>query len=195
MRFGQEIISDFQRLRQKDGRVWAEGYTQDELDIAQERFGIVFPPDLIELFLDRRPVLGWDWRSDEQQIREMLERPFEGLLFDVENCGLWWPEWGDRPDHPHERSLVLRNILKRAPELAPLVSHRYIPCEPCEAGNPIFSINQSDVICYGANLAEFFENEFGKFQVSVKAPKYILFWSDLVDRAYRSPYYPFKDGR
>ena len=87
--FGPRIISDFQRRREAEGRIWAEGYTQDELDRAQVKFGVRFPPDLVALFLERRPVLGWDWRSDEQEIRAMMERPFEGLLFDVEQSGLW----------------------------------------------------------------------------------------------------------
>ena len=187
--FGPRIVSDFQRRREAEGRIWAEGYTQDELDSAQERFDLTFPADLIALFLERRPVLGWDWRSDEQHIREMLERPFEGLLFDVENNGLWWPEWGDRPTRANGAE-ILRSVLNQAPKLVPLVSHRYIPSEPDEAGNPIFSIHQSDVIYYGVNLEDYFEHEFGNVAPIAVPTKHIRFWSDLVDRAFRDPFYP-----
>ncbi len=76
------------RERRKKGRLWAEGYRQDELDRAQEMFGLVFPPDLVALFRERRPVSGQDWRSDFVEIREMPERPFGGLIFDVENDDL-----------------------------------------------------------------------------------------------------------
>jgi hypothetical protein len=182
IQFGPEIISDFERSRRAEGRIWAEGYTQHDLDLAQETFGLTFPPDLIALFLDRRPVLGWDWRSDGEKIREMLEWPLKGLLFDVEH-GLWWPEWGERPATAEARAEVLRDIVNQAPKLVPLVSHRYIPSEPIESGNPIFSIYQSDVIYYGADLADYFEREFGNARGTVVGSvKPIRFWSELVTR-------------
>ncbi|HEX5264681.1 MAG TPA: hypothetical protein VFW13_14210, partial [Phenylobacterium sp.] len=60
---------------------WGPGYGKAELDRAQERFALRFPPDLISLLLDRRPLQGHDW-NDETAIRKMLAWPFEGLLFD-----------------------------------------------------------------------------------------------------------------
>jgi hypothetical protein len=183
LQFGPEIISDFERSRRAEGRIWAEGYTQHDLDIAQETFGLTFPPDLIALFLERRPVRGWNWRTDGEKIREMLEWPLRGLLFDVEHNALWWPEWGERPVTAGTRAEVLRDIVSQAPKLVPLYSHRYIPSEPNEPGNPIFSIYQSDAIYYGADLADYFEREFGNTRGSVLAPvKRIRFWSELVDR-------------
>lgn len=47
------------------------------------------------------------------------------------------------------------NVLKAAPRLIPICSHRYIPEEPHDAGNPVFSVMQSDVIYYGADLANY----------------------------------------
>jgi hypothetical protein len=37
---------------------WAKGYTKTELDDAQEKFGLVFPPDLVAPLRDRRPLDG-----------------------------------------------------------------------------------------------------------------------------------------
>jgi hypothetical protein len=74
----EEIISDFERERPADGRLWAPGYSQASLDAAQEKYGLAFPPDVIALFRDRRPVLGYDWRSDDAEIREMLKWPLDG---------------------------------------------------------------------------------------------------------------------
>ncbi|HEY2661073.1 MAG TPA: SMI1/KNR4 family protein [Caulobacteraceae bacterium] len=153
---GEPIISEFERQRRFEGRLWAEGYTQAELEAAQEKYGLSFPPDLVALFRDRRPVLGYDWRRDDDDIRAMLKWPLEGLLFDAENSGLWWPEWGERPRAPAERAEVVGRVVSDAPKLIPLVSHRYLPTEPHEAGNPVFSIYQSDAIYYGANLADYF---------------------------------------
>jgi hypothetical protein len=183
LHFGPEIISDFERSRRAEGRVWAEGYTQHDLDVAQETFGLTFPPDLVALFLARRPVRGWDWRSDGEKIRQMLNWPLQGLLFDVEHNGLWWPEWGERPVTAETRAEVLRDIVSQAPKLVPLVSHRYIPSEPNESGNPIFSIYQSDVIYYGTDLDNYFEREFSHARGPVVGPvKRVRFWSELVDR-------------
>ena len=117
---GKPIMSEFQRKRRAEGRLWAEGYTQSELDVAQAKYGLVFPPDLLALLRDRRPVLAYDWRSDDKEIREMLKWPLEGLLFDVENNALWWPEWGDRPGTPEARSKVVTKVVNEAPKLIPL---------------------------------------------------------------------------
>ena len=84
---------------------WAKGYTQAELDSAQHRFGLVFPPDLVALLREKRPVEGHDW-TDDVAIRRALERPFNGLLTSAENGRLWWPEWGRRPSDAHAREQV-----------------------------------------------------------------------------------------
>lgn len=160
---------------------WTTGYTQSDLDAAQEHFGLRFPPDLIELLLERRPIEGWDWRTDKAGIRLALKRPLEGLLFDVEHNDLWWPEWGDQPESADERAEVVTGVVKAAPRLIPLIAHRYIPETPCESGNPVFSVMQSDIIYYGANLAEYFANEFGgTYQVG--SVRHIPFWSEMVAR-------------
>jgi hypothetical protein len=163
--------------------VWTTGYTQSELDDAQAKYGLVFPPDLLALLRERRPVQGYDWRSNDEQIRQMLEWPLEGLLFDVENNALWWPEWGRRPATPEDRAAVLTKIVDDAPRLIPLISHRYLPAVPNEAGNPVFSIYQSDVIYYGADLADYFDREFGTATRPLPQNiRHIPFWSDLVER-------------
>ncbi len=78
--FGPPIISEFERKRRaEDSRMWAEGYTASELDDAQARFGFVFPPDLVQLFRDRRLVRAYDWRTDIEAIESLLKWPLEGL--------------------------------------------------------------------------------------------------------------------
>jgi hypothetical protein len=170
--------------RRRKRRLWGKGYSQAALDLAQEKYDLVFPPDLIALFRERRPLLGYDWRTDDAAIRDMLNRPLEGLLFDVEHDVLWWPEWGERPATAEARKEVLSAVVARAPKLIPLFSHRYIPTEPHQSGNPVFSVHQSDIIYYGANLANYFEREFGDGDRPLSPHiRSIRFWSDLVERS------------
>lgn len=166
--------------------LWTDGYTSDELDAAQERYRLRFPPDLMELLLDRRPVDGLDWRTDDAAIRRAMEHPLDGLLFDLEHNNLWWPEWGERLPSAEERAAVVTAVVNDAPRLVPLIAHRYIPEEPPEAGNPVFSVMQSDVIYYGADLADYFEREFCPAPRPGKplreTIRFIPFWSELVER-------------
>ncbi|HWA61954.1 MAG TPA: SMI1/KNR4 family protein [Caulobacteraceae bacterium] len=181
---GGPIISDFERRRRRrDGRDWVKGYTQGELDAAQQKYDLVFPPDLVALLREKRPAIGYDWRTDDKEIREMLAWPLEGLLFDVENNAIWWPEWGERPVGAGARREVVSQVVAAAPKLIPLVSHRYLPADPHEAGNPVFSVYQSDVVYYGADLADYFTREFGDPRRPLPAHiKRIAFWSELVER-------------
>lgn len=76
------------------------GYTQAELEDVQDRWKLRFPPDLLELMRKRRPLMprGFDWlKTPSAEIQRILEWPFEGLWFDVQENELWWPEWGEKP--------------------------------------------------------------------------------------------------
>jgi hypothetical protein len=98
---------------------WTKAYTQAELDSVQHRFGLVFPPDLVALLREKRPVEGHDW-TDDAAIRRALDWPFDALLDSVERGALWWPEWGARPSSAHAREQVLRGALSLShPNLSP----------------------------------------------------------------------------
>ena len=162
---------------------WERGYTQAELDDAQEKFGLLFPADLVSLLRDRRPFDGHDW-TDEVAIRRALEWPIEGLLHSVGSGFIWRSEWGEMPADPDARKDVARPVILDAPKLIPLRSHKYLPEVPREPGNPVLSVFYSDVIYYGTDLADYFEREFSE-RPCVPRPdetKHIPFWSDLVVR-------------
>ena len=162
---------------------WVQGYTQGELGRAQEKFGLVFPPDLIALLRERRPAAGHDW-ADEAEIRRALDWPCHSIVHSVEINSVWWPEWGERPPDADGREEVLRSIVSRAPKLIPLISHRYLPEQPHEPGNPVFSVFGFDAVCYGTDLADYFAREFSSKPGGPlpERAKYIPFWSDLVQR-------------
>jgi hypothetical protein len=162
--------------------IWGPPYTEAELDAAQARFGFLFPPDLRALLLKRRLARALDWTRDHHKIAASFAWPYEGLLFDVENNGLWWPEWGPRPDDLADRAAELRRVVEAAPRLIPVCGHRYIPETPNAAGNPVFSVYQADIIVYGTDLADYIHHEFmaGPLNYApADEPRIIPFWSDM----------------
>jgi len=169
---------------------WVNGHTQDELDAAQDMFGLTFPPDLVELYREKRPALAYDWTKDHDAIWRMLAWPYEGLWFDVVHNGLWWDAWGPKPGRRSDQQDVLRQVVATAPRLIPIYSHRFIPQSPSEPGNPVFSVYQSDIIVYGAKLADYFEREFDAGALRDKdwpSIKRIPFWSEMIENRGTNP--------
>ena len=162
---------------------WTEGYTKADLQAAEDKFGLAFPPDLYAFFLEKRPLAGHDWRN-EAAIRKMLSWPLETLLFDVENNKMWWPEWGEKPALAKFRKEIMQKVVLNAPRLIPLISHRFLPEMPNEAGNPVFSVYGIDTIYYGENLEDYFERELSpsSYLTLPSVSKRVPFWSELVER-------------
>ena len=150
-------------LLQGAGVLFRAGLTDDELHEAEEHYNFKFPPDLREFL---KVAMPWglpfpNWRDkDDQYIFETLDLPFHGMLFDVENNGFWLSEWGPKPsDNDQARKIVERHVAE-APRLIPIYSHRMIPDRPHEAGNPVFSVHQTDIIHYGFDIDDYFRHEF-----------------------------------
>jgi hypothetical protein len=143
--------------------VFADGLTDSEIALAEENYGFRFPPDLRE-FLQTALPIGFpfpDWRlEDDVKIRELLHLPLDGVLFDVEKNDFWLPEWGPRPTQMEEAKAVAMEHLDEAPRLVPVYGHRMIPDRPHQAGNPVLSVHQTDIIYYGYDLDDYFRHEF-----------------------------------
>lgn len=95
--------------------------------------------------------------------------------------------WGAKPAALADACAIARAAIAAAPRLVPVCGHRFIPDRPSEAGNPVFSVYQTDIIYYGSNLFDYFCNEFGYFFgrsgcILDGRVRHIEFWSDLVDR-------------
>ena len=160
------------------------GLSAMELAVAQERAEAAFPDDLCELLTttlpagDRFP----DWRArPAEEMREWREWLVDTIHFDVTQNAFWLEEWGDVPSDPRESRQIVAQALAEAPALIPIMAHRAIPNDPLAAGNPVFSVWQTDIILYGANLTEYLANEFGRrYEISPDS-RTIRFWSHLVD--------------
>lgn len=140
----------------------APGLTAEEISDIEELFGFRFNPDHRTLLRQALPVgPRWpDWRAGTaESLRRLLRAPVDGVLFDVETNGFWWPGWGSRPTDPEATLEAARSELARTPRLIPVYGHRYAPALP-ETGLPVYSVMQTDVICYGRDLANYLRHEF-----------------------------------
>jgi len=159
------------------------GLTQSELTAIEHRFGFTFAPDhrqLLSLALPLGENGRWpDWRSgSESELRDRLSWPVDGLLFDVEHNDLWMPGWGKHPSTLTEALAVASLALRSAPALAPLYSHRYVPTVPGDAGNPVLSCYQADIIYYGRDLLDWFGREFHGDRRPITEPiRHVPFWT------------------
>lgn len=170
------------------GTRWLNGLTEAESEKVERRWGLAFPPDY-RLFLRRmhsvdRPMVGagytpyeevgkpsrlmrvespsfHNWLADDDALRARMEWPLEGLLFDTEHSDLWPPSWSAKPAAAEAREARVRELVAAAPGLIPVFVHRYLLARPCVAGNPVLSVNQSDIIVYGADLRGYLLIEFG----------------------------------
>jgi hypothetical protein len=145
------------------GKAFGPGLTDAEVAAAESRFGFRFPPDLrafLQTALPRGPRFP-DWRDGEEaELRDWLDRPRQGIMFDIEYNAFWLEEWGPRPATLAEAKEVAERLVAAAPRLVPVYMHRMMPDEPHLPGNPVFSVHQTDIIVYGTDLRDYLAHEF-----------------------------------
>jgi len=187
----KEIHFLINQLQQK-GVSFDKGLSEEEIKEVENTFAINFPPDLNAFLQTQLPVSGsfvhWRYginsKKGKEEITYRLNGPIEGIYFDIRHNDFWWEAWGEKPKTYEEQKAVAFKHLLQTPRLIPIYSHRYIPTIPNEAGNPVFSVYQTDIIYYGKNLADYLANEFQftlkDFSTQKEAVKTISFWSELV---------------
>lgn len=188
----------FERALRAKSISWEAGLTDTEIEAAEAFAGTRFPPDL-RAFLGQILVTGSrfpNWRKLDKALRRQLDWPLEGLLFDIEHNDLWLDDWGEAPRSLRKRKARLREIVAKAPVMVPVFAHRCLPAEPCEAGNPVYSIWQSDIILYGVDLKRYLSIEFGdsnwNASTAFDGVRSIRFWGrflslDMDGRVLRQP--------
>jgi len=167
-----------------------DGLTDEEFSTIEREYGFHFPPDLREFLSYALPVSdGWlDWRRESRtEILRQLEWPLEGMCFDISKNAFWLDSWGPKPPALSDAYAVARAAVAQAPRLIPICGHRYLPDRPREAGNPVFSVYQTDIIYYGKDLFDYFCNEYHNFFgrredfVVDGDLRRIEFWSDVMN--------------
>ncbi len=167
------------------GILFERGLTDDEVDEVESTYAFRFPPDLRKLLQQALPASERfpNWRrGPAAALRDSLDWPARSMLLDVREKNFWQPSWGPRPEDTQEAVAVVRSKLRAAPPLVPIFGHRYIPADPRESGNPVFSVVGSDIIYAGADLPSYFATEFGVPcpEWAASNPRPIAFWDDLV---------------
>lgn len=162
-----------------------QALSDSELANAQAEAGVAFPPDLCELLTATLPSGRRfpDWRSRPRDaMGEWRAYLVDGIHFDVLHNDFWPSTWPACPDAPAESREIVEQRLAEAPALIPIYGHRGIPNEPLEAGNPVFSVSQTDIIIYGNDLADYLKHEFQGEDGSVELPeRTIRFWTGMLD--------------
>jgi hypothetical protein len=175
------------------GIEFAPGLTDEEVERIEYKYGFRFPPDLRMFFQYALPVSDGcvNWREDDEAtIRDRLEAPLEGIFSDIEVNNFWMGAWGEKPRRLSVAFRIAKKAIRESPKLIPIF-YRYIPDEPHEAGNPVLSVMQTDIIYYGYDLADYFiwefwrENkkglpDFARPAWMAKSPRPIRFWEELV---------------
>src|SRR5262245_59732233 len=106
------------------------GFADAEIAATEVRFGFTFPPDLRAFLQTAMPKdEGFpNWRSGEEaDLRDRLDLPRQGIIFDIEHNGFWLDEWGSRPDSLADAMGVASELVRTAPKLIPIFIHRMMP--------------------------------------------------------------------
>jgi hypothetical protein len=164
------------------------GLTDSEVDQIENRFDFCFPPDLRSFLQTNVPFWNsprWHTATDAD-IQSWFDEPMTGVLLDVEHNEFWLSEWGERPSDLPDALKIARGKIIEAPKLIPILGHRYMPALPNEAGNPVLSVYQTDIIYYGFDLEDYLRHEFNLPRQEWPAQvKQIEFWDqDRFEQVY-----------
>lgn len=165
----------------RPGTRWTCDLSDAQVDALEHTWNLRFPPDyrllLRTLHATHPPRWGvgygdddelvphdcagfYHWIREADEIHAALAEVFDGLLFDVEENGLWRGSWGPRPRSTDERRACMHAAFAAAPRLIPVFEHRMLLADPCRAGNLVLSIHQSDIVVYGHDLRTFLLSAF-----------------------------------
>jgi hypothetical protein len=131
-----------------------------------------------------RVLFPWS-EFEKRRYDERIEWILRGAEFDIERNGLWLERWGKKPDTLSVALDIARRDFATWPKLLPIYGHRFLAAQFRRDGNPIFSIMQTDIIYYGADLPHYLLNEFvdQDWALHTRAQKIqkIEVWSDFAE--------------
>ena len=183
-----------QQMQQR-GFLFLPGLTDQEIHLAENRWNFRFPPDLRAFLQIALPAPREshhiehkafpNWRSTDQEdilyIQYRMNWPLDTILWDVEYNAYWMDGWGARPEDSEEARKITTHQIQNAARLIPVFAHHYLPAEPYEVGNPVFSVRGFDTIQYGVDLVNYLSQEFHLEEAPTikKNARPIPVWGDL----------------
>jgi hypothetical protein len=160
------------------------GLAPRAIEQIESQLEATLPPDFRYLLLNLRDPshVFFPWSDFSLKLYdETIAGIWDGIAFDIGE-GFWMDRWGEKPDKHEEAVAVAREDFNSWPTLLPIYGHRFLPATPCLPRNPVFSIMQTDIIFYGADLGDYLANEFLSPSVNLgdTAPvREIDVWSDF----------------
>jgi hypothetical protein len=164
----------------------AQGASSVEIASIEAEIGFRLPEDFANLFqhLQDPGRVFFPWSNfKKQEYDDMIHWVLKGIEFDIDHNKFWLNRWVKRPTALSAALDVARKDFETWPKLLPIHSHRFLAAEPCRRGNPVFSIWQTDIIYYGADLAHYLVHEFVDHDYALhtqaQSIQRIPVWSDL----------------
>ena len=177
------LIQSAIRHLKAQGIVFEAGLSDTELSKVEEICNCRLPPDLRQFLQTALPVSGGfpNWRSESEVVlRRLLDRPWEGIKFDIEHNGFWDDAWGSRPLESTDAITEAQQCFADVPILIPIRSKHYLPAFPVAEDNPIFSVRQSDISISNSNLTCNLTcnlTDFPQDAQAIRNSRSIPFWS------------------
>jgi hypothetical protein len=139
------------------------GLSPAEIACIEAQLDFRLPEDFAYLFRHLRDPgrIFFPWSNfRKQEYDDSIRRVLQGIEFDIDHNKFWMDRWGKRPATLSAALDIARKDFETWPKLLPISGHRFLAAMPCRPGNPVFSIVQTDIIYYGADLAHYLVNEF-----------------------------------
>ncbi len=163
------------------------GLDSAKIDSIEAQLGFALPSDLRFLLgnvQDPGKVL-FPWSAfSMEKYHASIEPVWSGIEFDIEHNAVWLERWGKRPSELNDAKRLAKEDFRSWPRLLPIYGHRFLAADPCLPSNPIFSIVQTDIIYYGANLPDYLVREFcsNTQTEDCEVTRRIRVWSDFAER-------------
>jgi hypothetical protein len=184
-----ELLNSKQRVGNQTPVVYGvRGLSSQQIVSIDAQLGFRLPDDFAYLFQNLQDPGGvlFPWfEFDKRRFDESIKWVLRGIEFDIENNQLWLARWGKKPEALSAALDIVRQDFATWPRLLPIYAHRFLAAQPCRSGNPIFSIMQTDIIYYGADLPRYLLNEFVDHDYALHTQaqpiRRIEVWSDFAE--------------
>lgn len=154
------------------GAKWT-GMTDEQIDLVQERYAIIFTPEHREFLrilhtIDRKAKVFEDydseegpyyecsffrnWLEDDEDIKPRLNNVYDAISEDIKRNKFWLNSWGMRPETAEERMEIFNELYATAPKLVPVCGHRYQVADMSLEKRPVLSILGADIVYYGSDF-------------------------------------------